>query len=364
MIEIDILPASSERKGGDCALIRIGTFDYITKKNNQFIILIDAGYQENADRIKNYLSSHYNTNKIDAAIITHPDIDHISGLKKLLDDDLVTIEKTYIHDPWLHAHGIFNRTLDGRRTVNSIKNAFENTLKVLSEVLEKVGNKNTEPFGLTKLPGVPGVSAYILGPSVDYYHNVLHQFPGMEGFNTGGSSDIYSEDISDYDPNMDHFLDNPHTSPKNNSSAIILLHDSNSNPIALFTGDAGVEAINEALDIADANHIAYKNVSLFQIPHHGSIKNISEDLIDRISPKRAYVSAPPEKLEHPSRLVLNYFHKSEIGVYHIRDKNGVVFSFDGASSRPDWSSAEKVPFFQKVYRLKNTLKRYLGYNYP
>lgn len=356
MIEIDILPASSESKGGDCALIRIGTFDYRSKNNNQIVILIDAGYKENAERIKEYLYEHYNTKTIDLAIITHPDTDHISGFKQLLDDNCINIRRTFIHDPWLHAKGIFNRTQDGRRTVNSIENSFEDTLKTLSNVLDRIENKNTEPFGIIKLQGV---NAYILGPTKDYYEKLLYQFPGMEGNSSGGPSDIYSDRLSDYDPSINHFLDDPQTSPKNNSSAIILFHDDNNVPIALFTGDAGVDAINKALDIADKHNIKYKNVNLFQIPHHGSIKNISKALIERISPKRAYVSAPPEKTEHPSRLLINYFHKIGIDVYHVRDKKGIVFYFDGASSRPNWGSADKAPIYEKIYRLLGGLGRYL-----
>jgi hypothetical protein len=244
MIEIDILPASMQSKGGDSALIRVGTFDYKTKRNNQVVILIDGGYQENSERIADHLRTHYNTATIDIAIITHPDMDHLSGFKKLLEDGQVTVRQTFIHDPWEHKEHMFARALDGRRTVKSIGSAFEQTLNALSATLDMVSSKNTEPFGPSKLPNI---NAYILGPSREYYRDCLHQFPGMDGETKTGPSDIYTENACEYNAEMDHFLDDPKTSPKNNSSVITLLHDSAHNPIALFTGDAGVEAITSVL---------------------------------------------------------------------------------------------------------------------
>lgn len=349
MIEIDILPASSEKKGGDSVLIRVGNFDYTMKHNEQKIILIDGGYQENASRIKEYLQTHYQAKTIDFAIITHPDQDHISGFNKLLDDPEVTVKKTYIHDPWNHTHRMFTKTQDGRRTVKSLGNAFDETLSTLSSVLEKSNAKNIEPLAPLK---IAGLNLYIIGPTKDFYQETLYKFPGMEGAEQSGPSDVYEENFTLYQNSINHFLDDPKTSPKNDSSVITLLHDNNNEPVALFTGDAGVDAIGRALDTADGNRLKYKGVYLFQIPHHGSIKNISEDLISRISPKNAYVSAPPNKDEHPSPLLMNFLIQQGIPIYHVKDTNGVLFYHDTPNRRPGWGAAPTVQHREKVRKLK------------
>lgn len=351
MIDVDILPASSEKSGGDSVLIRIGTFDYSSSKNDQKVILIDGGYQENADRIFDHLKYNYQTDTIDLAIITHPDHDHISGFKKLLDNGLVKVKKTMIHDPWNHAQHIFKKTQDGRRTVTSISNKFEETLKCLSDTLDDIGGKNTEPFGYKFLEEY---GIHILGPSKEYYRDLLYQFPSMEGENSGGSSfgsDVYEEGKSSYNENVRHFLDNPHTSPKNSTSTIILLSDEKNKPFALFTGDAGVEAIEKALDAADNEGIEYKGVNLFQIPHHGSIKNLSEKIINRISPKRAYVSAPHNSEKHPSKLLINFFIKKEISTHHVSVNTLLYRNHD--VNRPEWGPAEpaKISYFVKLLRM-------------
>lgn len=352
MIEIDILPASTDAKGGDSVLIRIGTFSYDNKKNNQKVILIDSGYQENADRITSYLSEHYQTDTIDIAIISHPDMDHISGFKKLLDDDVVKIKETFIHDPWSHAKTIYSKTRDGRRTINAIKNEFDESLKSLSEILDNVDNINTEPLGTGLITEFDGVKLYLLGPSKEYYQKLLYCFPGMEGEIPYGDTDIYHKNEVDYSPHMPHFLENPVTSAKNSSSTIILIHGKNDSPIALFTGDAGTEAIEEALKAADYYNLSYKNVNLFQIPHHGSIKNISEHLIKRIQPIQTYVSAPPNNPKHPSRLLLNYLDNNGFAVRHIKDISGIRYSYEGAPSRPGWTTATPFNRYRKVFRLK------------
>jgi len=47
------LPASSEKKGGDAILLRIGSFSYDNPYNNkQAVILIDSGYKSTAENIE------------------------------------------------------------------------------------------------------------------------------------------------------------------------------------------------------------------------------------------------------------------------------------------------------------------------
>ena len=352
MIEIDILPASSEKKGGDSVLIRIGNFNYTEERNQQKVILIDGGYQENASRIKDHLKKHYQTETIDIAIITHPDQDHISGFNKLLDDTSVVVKKTYIHDPWNHTHHMFTRTKDGRRTAKSLGNSFDQTLSILLNTLEKSDAKNIEPFAPLKLYGL---NLHIIGPTPKFYRDTLYKFSGMEGAESSGPSNIYEEEPSLYQSSMDHFLDDPKTSPKNDTSVITLLRDDNNEPVALFTGDAGVDAINRALDTADAEGLKYKGVYLFQIPHHGSIKNISEELINRIDPKNTYVSAPPNKAEHPSPLLINFLIKRNTPIYHVQDTDGIVFYHGTPNRRPSWGAAPTAPHRDKVRRLKKLM---------
>lgn len=350
MIEIDVLPASSEKKGGDAILLRIGSFSYDNHYNNkQKVILIDSGYKSTAENIEKYLSDYYHTDTIDYVFITHPDSDHISGLLELLKRKKIKISNTFIHDPWNHKVELFTRSKDGRRTIKSIGSTLDENLLILSETLDLLGKKNKDIFGVSC---DENLGLYILGPNQKDYLKYLSEFPGMDNERHISSESVYTDKEFDYQPLFKHFLDDPKTSAKNDSSMIILLYNSEKEPIALFTGDAGVNSICKALRNADAENLEYQNVALMQMPHHGSIKNINEDIINLIKPKKMFVSAPDDDSEHPSKLVVNYVINEGIPVKHISSSGGIVFYFDGAKPRPGWSPAPNKEAFTKVQKIK------------
>ena len=65
---------------------------------------------------------------------------------------------------------------------------------------------------------------------------------------------------------------------ENNSSVVLLLRvDGNQ---ILFTGDAGVEALNEAIAKASSLGIDLSKVSRIQIPHHGSKHNVGPTILN------------------------------------------------------------------------------------
>lgn len=351
MIEIDVLPAS-HKKSGDAILIRIGTFSYEKQKeNDQTVILIDSGYTGTSEIIEDYLHDYYRTKTINKVFITHPDTDHISGLLKLLDSESVKIEKTFILDPWNHSLELYHKIKDKRVTPNSIEKKLEETMSKLATVLDKLGSKNTEVFaGCCD----EKLGLYILGPTKEYYENLLLEFPGMEKERNVSTEKIYMDKHTEYDPSFKHFLDNPKTSARNDSSLIICLCDTQQKPIALFTGDAGVPSIKRALYFAERKtKLNLKDIDWFQLPHHGSLKNIDEEILDDLIPNGVFVSSADDDAEHPSKLLVNYLIKNSIIYRHIGSSKGICFLFDGAPSRPGWSSVKDSEPFEKVLKLKD-----------
>lgn len=124
MIEIDVLPASSEKKSADAILLRIGSFSYA---------------------------------------------DHISGLLQLLENRSIEISRTFIHDPWNHKNELLIRSEDGRRTINSIDSRLNENLAILSETLDLLDERkiNNEIFGVSDSNrfGLFKLGLYVLGPS-------------------------------------------------------------------------------------------------------------------------------------------------------------------------------------------------------
>lgn len=353
MIEIDVLPASTENKSGDSILIRMGTFSYENPKdNNQFVILIDSGYSDNAETIEKYLRNYYKTNIINFVFLTHPDADHISGFEKLLENKTIKIQKTFINDPWQYVNNVYKKTKDGRRTIHSIKNKFDDNLEKLSKILDYLGTKNECVFSGKSWSVSEKYIITVLGPSEKYYKDLLLEYPGMENERNVNSDTIYNDNKVDYKSDFQHFLTNPETSSKNDSSFIILISQKDGTPIVLFTGDAGVISIRKALSYAQNNRINVRNTWLMQLPHHGSIKNISEDIISSVSPKKVFVSAGENDQDHPSELLINYLLEDNIRVNEINSQNGIVYYYDSNLTRPGWVSASPAQVKQKVRKLK------------
>ncbi len=111
-----------------------------------------------------------------------------------------------------------------------------------------------------------------------------------------------------YTPDVDRpieWIDEEQTSEINQTSIIIALVLDNFK--MLFTGDAGKEAINAALDLWEEAGNNASDFSVVQLPHHGSRKNIDPDIINRLSAKEYIISCPPNGIQegHPSRRLIN-----------------------------------------------------------
>jgi beta-lactamase superfamily II metal-dependent hydrolase len=347
MIEIDVLPASTDVKGADSILLRFGNFTYDAVPNNQKVVLIDGGFKDNAQSIKDHLKNFYQTDTIDLMICTHPDQDHISGLIELLDDTKIKVKKALVHDPWKYKYTINRKCKDDRTSATSISNRLDKNLSSLDDLLCKLDERNEILVDNSLFTGHEEFNGIIkiLGPSTSYYTQKVTEFPGMP--NHIPWSENYNKEIINYSGTMNHFLDEPSTSAKNSSSAIILVNYEGLK--ILFTGDAGVESLKQAMDYCTTKNIDLSNLSYLQIPHHGSIKNLSEDICNKIKAAAYIVSAPTNSEDHPSKLLLNYFqlfHNKK--VFHISNK--VTRMCMNAPSR-NWSDAQCVPLYNRVQLL-------------
>lgn len=344
MLEIDILPASKETKGADAILLRFGEFNYTGRPNNQTIVLIDGGYADASKLIINHIKNVYNSYKIDCVICTHPDADHIDGLIELLKTDNLTIDNLCVHNPWKHAYAVSRKIKDNRSTTNSVRNRLDDGLSALDDLLALADEnkiKTHEPFAGFKIYDI----ITVLGPSENYYCELLPQYPGMHEERTLCSDGDVVE--VEYNKNNGHFHESPITTAKNDSSMVLYLNYNGYS--VLFSGDAGVEGLSKAINYAKGNNIAIAGPNFFQIPHHGSIKNINPAILSEISPKAAFVSAPPKSNKHPSRHIMNFLsvHKG-IKVYHV-STNSIRLNY-GAPQRPGWDSpATALPVFQTVF---------------
>lgn len=356
MVEVDFLPAS-QSKSADAILIRVGAFSYENPvSNQQTVILIDSGYKECAETIKEHLCRYYGCRKlhIDYVFITHPDRDHIAGFNALLNDKKVSIGHVFIHDPWEHCKEIFHRDDDGRRTRKSVERKIDEAFELLAEVLDKLDEReisHSEIFAGKYVP-VNGYNFNVLGPSKNFYEDCVKTCVLEENYSMTKGNDVYETNSSPASEVHKFFLDNPSTSPKNMSSMVILLSKKDGDPLFLFTGDAGVDSLENAFDCAALYSVELSGLRKMQLPHHGSIKNVNESILACFKAESYVVSASTEEEQHPSKLLVNYIvGRLDKSVLCATDDYQLCFRFDGAPSR-GWEAAKKQEMFSILKKLK------------
>lgn len=342
-LQIDFLAVNSGEKSGDAIAFRYGDF---SRRDSQTVVVIDGGTLESGNELIQLINTHYGTNHIDLVICTHPDADHASGLRQVLNN--CSVGELWLHKLWEHSEHICHLFRDGRITDNSLserlKDAY-NFAHELQQIAESKGIDVREPFAGRELDN--GV-IQVLGPDIDYYRDLLPDFARTPELKESALMKAFSrlqeKAINWIDETfaIETLDDTGETSAENLSSAIILL--SFQGEKFLFTGDAGMESLHRVIDYARANGIDLSNVSFMQAPHHGSKRNISPAILNAIRSDTVFISASKESDKHPSKKVINAF---------IR-RGAKVFSTEGIgichhrNAPRGWGAATAHEFYYQV----------------
>jgi Metallo-beta-lactamase superfamily len=169
--EIDFLAVGEGERSGDAIAVRFGNLS--TYPIQQTVLVIDGGTKQSGQKLVEHIRSHYGTNQVNAVISTHPDCDHISGLRVVLEE--LEVGQLAMHQPWNHATNIkslFTRSITGAGLEKKIREELE-----LAHELESIAMRKRIPI-IEPFAGVSGFSGavQILGPSQDYYKSLLPQF--------------------------------------------------------------------------------------------------------------------------------------------------------------------------------------------
>jgi beta-lactamase superfamily II metal-dependent hydrolase len=397
--EIDFIAVGDASRSGDAIALRYGNLH--GARYEQTVVVIDGGTQESGQKLVQHVRTYYRTNVVDYAISTHPDCDHVSGLKVVVGE--MDVGSLLMHKPWDRASNI-RKVLDDRRfTTAGIESRLESALETASELEDLATQRKipiTEPFaGLH----TQDESLLFLGPSEDYYSALVCQFlnapaakPPYGGLFAAAARAI-APPRSPYGnliaaarsaattptpygslaslrirpPNqpsaptsllsllapaksspgtyetveIETLTDDSVTSPANSSSTILLLRvDGHS---ILLTGDAGVEALMHAADYAQRRGISTTGLQFWQVPHHGSERNLSPSVLRRIGGAVAFISAARcGAPKHPAKRVTNALQRRGTRVYSTCGTN-IWHSLD-APARIGYGPIDPIPFHNYV----------------
>lgn len=358
--EIDFLSVGDGSRGGDAIAMRYG--DLHGDRSKQTIIIIDGGTKDSGKKLVEHINKYYKTNIVDLVVSTHLHADHASGLTVVLEE--MDVHEIWMHKPGDHAEDMKKLFEKGSFTGSGLRMTLEKSLSNVYD-LQKIAEEKkiliNEPF--SDDADSSRVLA-VLSPSKSFYELMLANFqktpePKANASLIEKATAKVSEAINWI---AEHWgketLADPEeneTSPENNSSVILLFQYDDRK--FLFTGDAGVEAINKAIVKLENLGIGVETIERLQIPHHGSRHNVGPTILNAIiGPKldeekhlkTAYISAPSKgDPKHPSRKVINALKRRGAFVYSTQGSSLHHFTSD-APERKDWGKAKPLDFCNEV----------------
>lgn len=294
--KISMLPAAN----GDCFVV-----EFDVKGRSVYRMLVDGGPKSAYEHLHQYFSDLGECDRyIDLIVVTHIDEDHIGGVLELLKDKELKVD---VREIWFNDIDRAENP-DGKSKAEKfgVKHGIE-----LAELIPALGipwnsytNGGAICISSTNIPVernlADNASVAILGPSRPALLELAKKWTTYEEMQKKksekkepsriekfGSSSKNWERLAQSDFSGDDSVTNL------SSIAFVLKTD---DAQIFFSGDAGVETVNAALQNWSARP---DEISVFKVSHHGSAGNTNEALLRRL-PARHYLFSANGRHHHPS----------------------------------------------------------------
>lgn len=324
--EIEFHPVGDASKAGDAITVRYGA------GGNYSVIVIDGGTDDSGNAVVEHIKTYYGPEAvISDVILSHPDSDHASGLRPII--EAFPVQRLWLHGLWHHAAEMLPLFEDKRWTVEGLAESIRKEYPMIDELINTAMRRGVQlgqPFQGTQIG--PFV---VLSPRMDRYQHLVPQFrktpsPNVELLQArniwlepkkglaGVLTRILEAAATFTSESWSHetLRDGGVTAAENESSTVLLgTFDATR---VLLTADAGVYALNWASNVAAAAGIDLRTCRLVQVPHHGSRRNVGPTVLNRLlgptlpyeqELKIAVASVPKDDARHPRRVVLNAFKR-------------------------------------------------------
>ena len=343
--EIDFLEAG-DKGSGDAITLRY-------RDGCDYIHVVDGGYTNDGDKIVEHIRKYYdNATFIDHVVLTHPDGDHATGLKKVLEE--FRIGALWMNRPWEHIAELlprFNYSYTEDGLIRRLKKDFPHTAE-LEEIAKSKGIGIKQAF-----QGANIGEFIVLAPSFNRYIDLIVESdktpePERQAAIEGRFFERVVVFIRSLAANWgeENLKGVSEGTSQENESSIVQFAELCGKKI-LLTGDAGVEALDEAYDYALRLRIQLPGIDRFDVPHHGSRRNLSSDVLDKwLGPKlssesrlplcTAIISANRNDSEHPKKAVIRALIHRGAKVFQTE---GTLYWFQNAPDR-GWGSAAALEY--------------------
>lgn len=334
--------------------------------------VIDGGFEAHGNAMIAHMNQYYfddaegaksNEKKtIDFVVVTHPDQDHAIGLKQVL--KAFDVKKIYMNRPWLYVDELFDKVNDGRITKQSLRERLRNNYKTIVDI-ENIAEENKIPIYEAFEGTYVENEILILSPEKQFYLDLLvesEKTPLQEqaAFNQDGLFGRIANAVKAYivnkfeDWDIETLRENEETSAENETS--VVLRGLVEGKGFLLTGDAGIRALNKAIDYMEQiGEDVISEISFYQIPHHGGRHNVSPSLLDRMVGQRVKKGATRNKTafasvaegsDHPLKMVTNAYIRRGVSTYQT---NGNTICYHrGQMPERGWTQLKMIEFADYV----------------
>jgi beta-lactamase superfamily II metal-dependent hydrolase len=359
--EVEFLPVGDGAKSGDAIVLRYHD------GNAWRVMIVDGGYEDTGEKICEHIRRWYGVKVVDYVVSSHPDKDHLSGLRVVLRQ--MRVRELWLHIPFLHAESIMPLFKSRRWQLDNLKDVLRRAYPHVEEVLELALAQDTKidlPFQGARIGAFT-----VLSPTIEMYEGLLPQFrdtpapdqnllqllghwlQGVGRRTTQVIRNIVPEDWTT------ESLREGGTTAAENESSVVLYGDLGPGGI-LLTADAGLRALETAANYADLQGLVLgENLSLFQVPHHGSRNNSSSSMLNRIigqpvppgSKRRTHciISAGAEDKTHPRQVVVDALIRR--GLNPVVTRAATKRYWKDMPARKDWVAVEPL-------KLKSVVEAY------
>ena len=242
--EIDFLDVNAKESGDAIPLrYKIGT--------ETRIHVTDGGFQKTGDKIVEHINEYYDEpDTIDAVIVSHPDGDHAGGLRTVLENFEVS------------------ELLKKR-----LKEIYPN-VATLEEIAEEEDIPIYEPFQGEKIGDFT-----VLAPTKERYLDLIVESEKTPQATRESIQAFLAKADSSQAAWGEESFSSEETSAENNMS--VIQYANLCSEKILLTADAGRDALTEAADYAPWAGLILPGINRFQVPHHGSRRNLSIEILNR-----------------------------------------------------------------------------------
>lgn len=343
--EIDFLNVESS-KSGDAIALRYQLNGITT------IHVVDGGFQNTGEKLAEHIKQYYgNPDCIDRVVVSHPDGDHAGGLRTVLEE--FTIGELWMLRPWLYADEMIDR-FTRFSSVENLKRRLRDIYPNIAAI-EEIAEKNSIPIHAPFQGERIGAFTVMAPSKARYLDLVVDSERTPESIREEQERQISAllfREISSAMRNIlkavwgQEIFSSEDTTAENEMS--IVQYANLCGKRVLLTADAGRSALMEAANYSPRVRLNLPGIDRFQIPHHGSRRNVSSEVLDcwlgpRLRSKTeegkeiftAVVSAARDDKDHPRKAVVR-------ACIH---RGGMVVSTEGADLRTSHNAPQRQGWF-------------------